>query len=336
MNTGSIDQRWFFRVDSNAIANLPTAEQEEAYKTLLPLQDYAVQRFVNWFGTNENESQRILVGPKGSGKTLWLEAKSYAARRREAADRHRYPRSALYERISGRLALKDAISERPTSWKSVDMWRDAWTLALQLVAFDCAKLRTTLSDADGESLARLFPGPQAERDGNLEEVSASEYLVVVVRLFNDKAWREQATTVQSKILERRLRNYAPPIDLYLDAPDEAVSSSAVSSNTEEEVTCRLELQAGLLFAIREVENIKFNLNVYATLRAEVYGAARKMELFQQARTRCLPLIYEARQLESIFAKNCEAANEALVGKSATSKILKFFEDEKNMQTTNDI
>lgn len=315
---------WAWNTDANEFRGIREEDLKGAFDALLPLQTPQVQQFILRPG---EIIPSILVGPKGSGKTFLLAAKSFNARRRPDSGRHVYPSDSLFERVQGGASLKDAVDRRPRLWATATTWRDAWTIALSAVAFEAAGLRKHLSPLAKEELSRVFPEMYAtsEHGGQTSRRrhSASFYLVQVVHQFNDEALRSSILRLKQRLIEPELRECREPVLIFLDAPDEAVDQDAPEHGGDLGISCWLELQLGLLLAVRQIQEIKQNIAVFTTLRSEVYHLSDRTPLFQQAKANCLHLNYTNQQLEDIFRKNCEADRNRWTAVASTDPIDRF-------------
>jgi hypothetical protein len=313
---------WAWKIDANAIAQLEEHEIAEAFDALMPLQAGAVRLFVD----ADDHDITVLVGPKGSGKTFLLLARSFYQRRRSVGDGIRFfPTIDLIERIGSGVNLREIADERRDLWTLADSWRDAWSISICAIAVEVAGLRGLLSAQDRDLFATFFP-EYFHTDEPGKPVSRAKhkftfFLRQAMHGLASKHLRNALLSLHQSVMVPALSGYNGPIAFFLDAPDEAIESSGGEGGAT--VSSWVQMQLGLLLAIRQIRQVKSNLHVYATLRSEIYRTGGRSAQFQQARMVCLKLAYKNVQLKEIFEKNCEADQDKWYLQNQNSSITAF-------------
>ena len=298
------EKSWAWKIDANDLRRLGDDEIKAAFDALMPLQTPDVSHFVD----SDDDDITVLVGPKGSGKTFLLFAKSFRQRRRMSPDVKFYPVVDLIDRVGSGGSLSEIADERPDMWRHTSRnWSKAWTIAISAIAFEVAGLKATLVAQEKERFAEFFPdlfhhNPDG-KTSTLQKHNITYFLRQAMLALADKQGRKRVTDLHSSVISPCLNAFRYPIVFFLDAPDEALDPD---DDHDHEGSAWIDMQLGLLMAIRSVQQVKHNLHIYATLRDEVYKHKNLPDQFQQAKGRCLDLSYSKAQLAEIFLRNCEA------------------------------
>ena len=205
---------WAWMTDANKLKDLEPAALADALDVLMPLQTDAVRDYVQQFDVFD---KTVLVGPKGSGKTFLLWAKSYFARRAHNQvgedARHFYPPDTLVERIEGGGSLQEIVQGRHSVWKDPKKWRDAWAMALSAIAFETALLRKQLDEVQRKQLNAYYPGLfHTDEDGcqtTKRRHSATFYLQQTVLALGAKESSAIVRKIHAEIIAPGLRQYGP-------------------------------------------------------------------------------------------------------------------------------
>jgi hypothetical protein len=283
-----------------------------AHLSEVPYCREALRMFLN---SKVGSLERVLVAPKGYGKTLYLKYKSHQIRHAYRNSIPIFPDTRQdIEFLKLSLDWKEMAQD--VGRLSIDNWSVLWQFVLiskglQLV--DAVEqvdgylkdfLRST-SEPIGDMLSAAI------RDRDNFGANTAQRLRIVRKLFNDTA-RDAVVFVDNademfvgldRMEQLREAKHKAPsahddsrVAHTRRAVDSAISAEVAQSNP----AMWKAAQVGLLLAVREIERSAPSLSVYTTLRAEaVYSAEHPDAL--QARTYIVPIRYSEEDLEEIFA-----------------------------------
>lgn len=259
--------------------------------------------------------ERVLVAPKGYGKTLYLKYKSHLIRQAYRSSIPIFPDSKLdIEFLKLSLDWKEMLQD--VGRLSIDNWSVLWQFVLiskglQLVdgVENVDDYLESLLRSPSESIGDMLSAVIRDRDNF--GTNTSQRLRVVRKLFNDSK-RDAIIFVDnademfigldraSQLREGKHRAEAPAHDagevLKRRSADAATSAEFAQNNP----AMWKAAQVGLLLAVREIERSAPALSIYTTLRAEAVYTAEHPDALQ-ARTYIVPIRYSEEDLEQIFA-----------------------------------
>lgn len=315
-------------VDANDMWKNNVEDIQIIIDSLMPLQSVMVKKFLQ----QPIGDKTILVGPKGTGKSLLLAAKSFQLRsttKKHKQAYHFFP-DDLVERLQGGTDLRIAIEKNPKLWKRFEEWRDVWSLAIEAAACETTGLINDYTKDELALFQSYFPPMykrNSQRHRGAKIRTLGEYLIQVVTNWSRSDFRDEMLSLQRNVIRPSIRAFDEPICFFIDSPDEALDANQTPISPEG-FTPWVCLQLGLLYAVRSLSELKGNFFVFTGLRSEIYNAAKfsglrdsdnqANPLFQQAASRCLILKYTAEELEQIFELNCENDRESWKGDGANA------------------
>ncbi len=265
---------------------------------------------------------RILVAPKGYGKTLYLK---YKARR-------------IRELYSDK-----GIPIFPSSVKSQDIeflklsldWREMWQDVARLTINDWSLLWQFVLTAKGVQMLDAVAGLD-DYLGNLLQRKTEPVADLLSAVIRDRAQFGLNKTQRLRQLRQAFNDADRDAVIFIDNTDEmfvglervlqlrevelkplkAQTSTAVADAfRQEDAELSAEVaktnpamwkaaQVGLLLAVREIERSVQLLSVYTTLRAEAINTAAHEDALQ-AKSYIVPITYEEDDLEAIFGWHVE-------------------------------
>lgn len=240
---------------------------------------------------------RILVAPKGYGKTLYLKCKARQIREKYGDSVLTHP-----SRVQDVEFLKLSLD-----------WREQWHDVARLTINTWSLLWQFVLLSKGVQLA----GVPSEADNYLRELLSrtsepvSDLLSAVIR---DRDQLSTNLTQRLRVARRAFNDAESSVAIFIDNADEMfVGLNRVDqfSDTELDEQSSIEVakanpamwhaaQVGLLLAVRELERSAPGLSVYTTLRAEAVNTARHEDALQ-AKSYVVPIHYSADDLKEIFA-----------------------------------
>ncbi len=232
---------------------------------------------------------RVLVAPKGFGKTMILRYRSHQLRslaQQSGAVFHPSGESDVeyLQVLFDHREMYNYVVPRvgPQQWARV------WECALLVTA--CQSL--DLKSLGSASLDKLFSVDSA--------VSVSSNLSIILREANN---RPSLTGQEIETLRNTFNAAGKDVVAFIDNADEAFAADGIDFTQDHPVIWR-DLQIGLLLAIHSVERHSRKLHVYTSLRAEaIVGIKEKTQL--QAKSLCVDLRYSKAALRRIFDANIE-------------------------------
>lgn len=280
---------------------------------------YCREALRDFFSRDVGSLERILVAPKGYGKTLYLKYKSHLIRKKYRGSIPIFPDHIQdIEFLKLSLDWKEMLSE--VSRLSIDSWSLLWQFVLvakglQLVAIESLAdpylkeflksptepigdlLSAAIRDTDNfganvaqrlQHVRKLFN--DAGRDAIIFVDNADEMFVGLDRVMQLREARDKEVKSKSSAHHAGRSAISPSAD------DAATSAEVAKSNP----AMWKAAQVGLMLAVREIERSAPLLSVYTSLRAEAVFTAKHPDALQ-ARTYTIPIKYSVEDLEEIFA-----------------------------------
>lgn len=271
---------------------------------------YVRQELKDFLNADIGDAIKVLVAPKGYGKTLFLKYKAFNIRQRYKNSISIFPDSSSDIEFL-QLSLEEKEIYQYARELSTNNWSLLWQFcliakAVQLTAPDEIEddyLKTLLKDSSisiGEILTSVI------RDADNRDTSLTKRLITLKNIYK-KSDRDVAIFIDNA--DEMFGGYYIQNDTneiskktLINNNFNAFSSSQTVTNGQliaDEPTMWAASQIGLLLAIREIERSSRKLNIFTSLRSEaVYASKHPMAL--QARTHTLPINYSKEDLHNIF------------------------------------
>ncbi len=253
------------------------------------------------------DSQKVVVAPKGYGKTLLLRYRAHQLRKKLDSGVIFYPSGDDdIEYVQLHLDPNEIWRILPR-FPDAETWSSVWTTVLLAVGCRAAGLKKFENETLDDVLSDT-------------EYSISDYLEAVLRATKEDV--TYLTTAGRGTLKHIFRDLNRDVVLFLDNPDEAFKSKYAKDRNlpdnesvdydfaQDAPRSWIDLQVGLLLAIREIERSRGTkrLHVYATLRAEALNVI-SASVQQQTKIHRTDLRYTEEELRQIFYNNIEEESE---------------------------
>jgi len=255
--------------------------------------------------------ERVLVAPKGYGKTLYLKYKSHLIRQTYRNSIAIFPDSFTdIEFLKLSLERKEMIQD--VARLTIDNWSLLWQFVLI-----CKGVQLVGAEITGDdylsSLLRYPTEPVGDiltaviRDQDNMGANTSLRLKHVRRLFQE-AGRDAVIFVDNademfvglENHERHKEKLRQEVPTELQEQQRRLDAAISAEVSRESPSMWKAAQVGLLLAVREIERSARRLTVYTSLRAEAVYTAQHPDVLQ-ARTYAIPIRYSEEDLKEIFA-----------------------------------
>jgi len=257
--------------------------------------------------------ERVLVAPKGYGKTLYLKYKSHLIRQKYRSSIPVFPdirQDIEFLKLS--LDWKEMLQD--VGRLSIDNWSVLWQFVLIAKGLQMVDAEPDVDDylkkflrSKSEPIGDMLSA--AIRDHDNFGANTAQRLRVVRKLFND-AGKDAVIFVDNademfvgldrveQLREIKAKGQAASDDE--DSEQRSIDSAISAEVAKNNPAMWKAAQVGLLLAVREIERSAPSLSVYTTLRAEAVYTADHPDVLQ-ARTYIVPIRYSEEDLEEIFA-----------------------------------
>lgn len=252
---------------------------------------YINKNIENFLETGNHDHNLILVGPKGVGKTLFLNLKSYLARKKANNNTGRiYPSSGqLCENLmldNRTLGKKELIS-----FIELSLWEKIWRLLISLICCKISNIHienTTLKRlfAEGNSFSTLMTKILTERS------SLDDYLKVL------------------PIMTQKIETINSGVSIFIDNIDQAFSQFLTDydptdyNNVRNNPSIKVwtNAQTGLISAIYNINRHNSHIKVYTSIRSEAFRCIDN-EMMLNYKNYTTSLKYTKTEIRKIFEKN---------------------------------
>lgn len=288
------------------------------------------------------DARRVLVGPPGSGKTLFLTNLSKSLRKQSKEDVmifHPRNESGSQERFVERLTLSAEWEtlEAVNRLLTVENWAKLWTIALITVG-----LRLAMQPEDIKKVTKLFQWKlmDIDIDENPTPFAVGTHVEKLLKL----DW-DQVIEVSSTLRDNETKLYSAleadkkRLLIFIDNPDEFLFAShghkvtgSHQSNTDGVNIGSMYpvawqgAQLGLVRAIHQIRKSNPRLIIFASIRSEAWDIRLHDEL-GKCKEICQFLHYDYDNLLEIFRQNVQLSpDEKLAAKvdKAKSPVAAFF------------
>ncbi len=299
-------------------ANL-SSENDEDLLRFTPIGNDEIRSFLH----ATDSGPTVLVAPKGFGKTLLLKKKSTDIRRENPSILF-YPIDGRYESIVCESALPQ-IYRHYQAFEGLPNWTFIWTLAISSIV-----AKRIDQEPKTSNYTRWFK--------NKKTIGA--HLDTIIHAWPD--YRSALEAEYMNGLRPIFENCNAPIAIFIDAPDEALSydysisgdvvslrksrtsrkRGVVKNDTTIGIAEQIEklrsvvdiataipamwveIQLGLVEAIRKLSKQNPHIRVYATIRSEAMNVKKGVQQ-QQNQSLCVPISYTKDELQEIFERNIQ-------------------------------
>jgi hypothetical protein len=290
----------------------------------LPQTPYARPNLQDFLNAELGSSVKILVAPKGYGKTLLLKQKAHNLRQKLKG-------IPIFPAGTSDIEfLKLSLEWREVFQFTKPLTEVAWSLIWQLVLLGKGVQLVDEDELRDDQLRQIFKDPHAEigtlltetlRQNHLKAINIAQKLPILRSAFNNS---DRAAIIFIDNTDEMF------VGVDLDSTTGARKTPLTNlPNTEstdtqngiEPITIDPSIwssaQVGLMLAVREIERSTRKLNVYTSLRAEAILAA-KHPLAQQAMVHTVRIQYTHADLKKVFAWHVNLMKESdLVKPDAT-------------------
>ena len=244
----------------------------------------------NYLQIGEHDKQFVLIGPKGIGKTLFIQLKSYQYRELLIKEGFRvYPSNTLTENllIPNELLGKGDLLK----FSSYDFWEKIWIFTICVIA--CQGKEIDL--------------PEAISD--LIDNSRSCSAIITIILQNRKSLSNYFRSIPD--LLKSVETINSGFGMFLDDIDQAFRDFLTEYHyTDEEgninpaVKVWTNYQNGLMAAIYHINRHNSHIKVFATLRSEAFNAQEGDMRFNY-KNYCTELKYTKSEMKKIYELNID-------------------------------
>ena len=261
--------------------------------------------------TGDRDHKFVLMGPKGVGKTLLINLKSWYYRHNSDGESYGiYPRSEqLCENIqieSRMLSIEALLNVSKSS-----LWEGIWFFILGVLA-----CRTTNIDIP-EEIATILPS---------HEPNVSEILTHVL---NNRSKLGQYIGANEKLIGVIGQINSGAL-LFLDNLDQALTGFLTEYDSDRQdfdgnnaIEVWVNAQVGLLDAIYRINRQNSHIKVFATIRQEAFESSDDPRK-ENWRNYCIKLKYDVPEVKEIFDKNIKLMSTSdLVNPNGRTLIEKF-------------
>lgn len=275
---------------------------------------YCGETLADFFAASIGDPEKILVAPKGYGKTLYLKYKAHLIRQKLKGSIPIFPDAA-----SDIEFLKLAVDWKEVFQNLARINEDHWSLLWQFVLILKGLQLTNPDSIEDDYLKTLLSSPNLPigdilsaviRDTDNFGYTLSQRLATVRNAFNDGngsavIFIDNVDEMFVGLDQDRLFNEPTTKRSTTNFPAISAFDQRYPSTIEAEIAKTNPMmwraaQVGLLLATREIERSARKLNVFSTLRAEAIFASQH-PLALQARSHIIPIKYSRDDLLSIFS-----------------------------------
>lgn len=252
---------------------------------------YINKNIKNFLEIGEHDHNLVLIGPKGVGKTLFLNLKSFLIRENYLSKGIKaYPiGSQLCENLmldNNKLGKRELIR-----FSELSLWNKIWRLAISLIA-----CKTLGMHIENRSLNELI-------------ITGFSFTSIITQILSDRSNLENYLACLP-ILTKKIETINAGICIFLDNVDQAFSQLLLEQhatdyhNLRENPSIKVwtNAQMGLMSAIYDLNRHNSHLKVYSSVRAESFKCiSNEMQLNYESYTTFLK--YTKSELKKIFEKN---------------------------------
>jgi len=269
---------------------------------------YFNTKIENYLHIGEHDKQFILIGPKGIGKTLFIQLKSFEYRENLKKDGFKiYPANSLCENL---LIPKELLSKEDLlKFSTFDYWEKIWLFALTIIACQTTDIEL----------------PQEL--SNLIDNSKSCSAIITIMLQNRKS-----LNIYFKVIPELLRlveTIGSGIGIFIDDVDQAFRDFLTDYHFTDESTINPSVkvwtnsQNGLMSAIYFLNRHNSHVKVFSTIRSEAFNA-QDGEMKFNFKNYCTELKYTKEEIRQIYEINIDLMKqEHFINKQAKTHCEKF-------------
>lgn len=248
----------------------------------------------NYLQLGDHDKQFVLIGPKGIGKTLFIQLKSYNYRETLLKEGFKvYPTNTLTENllIPNELLGKDDLLK----FSSYDFWEKIWLFTICVIACQTKEIG--------------LPDEIADLIDNSKSCSA----IITIILQNRKTLSNYFRSIPD--LLKLVETINSGIALFIDDIDQAFRDFLTEYHyTDEEgkinpaVKVWTNSQNGLMAAIYHINRHNSHIKVFATMRSEAFNAQEGDMKFNY-KNYCTELKYTKTEIKKIYELNINLMRE---------------------------
>jgi len=246
----------------------------------------------NFLEIGEHDHNLFLIGPKGTGKTLFLNLKSYLTRQKYKDQGIKiYPERRLCENLL--LDNRTLGKEELIRFTDMALWNKIWRLVLSLIV-----CRITNTHIENKELNAM--------QANGDSISALLTLILSERSALDKY------ITLLPILSKKIESVNHGVSIFIDNVDQVFSQFLSDQHPTDYLSIRISpsvdvwtnAQVGLLSATYELNRHNPHIKVYSSIRAEAFRCiGNEMKLNYKNFTTNLK--YSKEELKQIFEINIQ-------------------------------
>ena len=261
---------------------------------------YYNDKIINYLQIGDHDHQFFLIGPKGLGKTLFINMKSYLYRQQlEKTGFVVYPKVALCENLivpSESLSKDDLLK-----FSTYDMWNRVWLFTLSVMVCITANIELTeeinVKINKSNTCSSILTLILSERS------RLNSYFECIPRLIQLIDTVKNGVAIFIDNVDQAFRNFLTEYH-YTDHYDGISPSVKVWTNA----------QNGLMSSIYDLSRHNSHIKIFATIRSEAFNAFEG-EMKLNFKNYSTDLKYTKDEIKSIYELNIDLMDE----KKLTSK-----------------
>ncbi|MEM1118895.1 MAG: hypothetical protein AAGJ18_00515, partial [Bacteroidota bacterium] len=252
---------------------------------------YINRNIENFLDIGDHDHNLILVGPKGVGKTLFLNLKSYLTRNEQKGKGKKiYPASGqLCENLM--LDNRTLGKREIISFIELSLWEKIWRLLISLI---CCKVTNTR--IENIALKRLL------EDGN-------SFSTLMTKILSERSQLDKYLEAL-KVLTQKIENIHTGVSIFIDNIDQAFSQFLTDHDPSDFKDVRINpsikvwtnAQTGLISAIYNLNRHNSHIKVYTSIRSEAFRCIGN-EMMLNYKNYTTALKYTKTEVRKIFEKN---------------------------------
>lgn len=261
----------------------------------------------NYLQIGDHDKQFVLIGPKGIGKTLFIQLKSYLYRENLKGFKT-YPSNSFCENL---LIPNELLSKEDLiKFSSFDFWEKIWLFTLTTIACKTQELEIPKEVSD------------------LTDHSNSCSSIITIILQNRKSISSYFRAIPG--LLKLVETINNGLGIFIDDIDQAFKDFLTEYHYSDEdgsispaIKVWTNAQNGLLSAIYSLNRHNSHLKIYATIRSEAFNA-QQGEMKLNFKNYCTELKYSKEEINRIYDLNIELMNkDDYINKNSSNKSEKF-------------
>lgn len=244
----------------------------------------------NYLQIGEHDKQLVLIGPKGIGKTLFIQLKSYEYREILIKEGFKvYPEKSFCENL---LIPNELLSKEDLlKFSTFDIWEKIWLFTLTVIACQTTELELPVEVSD------------------LIDNSKSCSAIITVILQNRGNLSNYFKAIPD--LLKSVETISNGLGIFIDDVDQAFKDFLTQYHYSDDigsinpsVKVWTNSQNGLMSAIYSLNRHNSHMKVFATIRSEAFNA-QDGEMKLNFKSYCTELKYSKEEIKKIYQLNID-------------------------------